>query len=141
MRGEPPRHERRHRTLSAASQFQLHRTKSAPRRAAADDARRYLGLSDLGIYGLLVGATNIVPAILGFGMTDWVMRKIVDLPSSQALPLIASRLGLTLSIHLIVQPLALAANILLGEPIPRRIAVLCGAILMLENLGTEAAAC
>jgi len=99
---------------------------------------RYLGLSDLGIYGLLVGATNIVPAIFGFGMTEWVMRKVVDLPRSEALPLIASRLGLTLSLHLIVLPLALVVDILLGEPIPLRIAVLCTAIVLLETLGIEA---
>ena len=100
---------------------------------------RYLGLANLGIYGLLVGATSVVPAILGLGMTDWTVRKIVDLPSAQALPMIASRLSLTLSIHLVLQPLALAANILLGDPIPLPIAVLGGAILMLENLGCEAA--
>jgi O-antigen/teichoic acid export membrane protein len=100
---------------------------------------RYLGLADLGIYGLLVGATVIVPAIVGLGMTDWIVRKIVDLPRAQALPLIASRLSLTLSIHLVVQPLAFAADVLLGEPIPLRIAVLCGAILLLDNLGNEAA--
>ncbi|HLC07904.1 MAG TPA: hypothetical protein VJK06_01315, partial [Methyloceanibacter sp.] len=41
---------------------------------------RYLGLADLGIYGLLVGATTIVPAVVGLGMTDWIIRKIVDLP-------------------------------------------------------------
>ena len=76
---------------------------------------RYLSLSDLGIYGLLVGATTIVPAVFGLGMTDWVMRKIVDLPRAQALPLIASRLSLTLAIHLVVQPLAFAADILLGR--------------------------
>jgi len=100
---------------------------------------RYLGLADLGIYGLLVGATTIVPAVVGLGMTDWIIRKIVDLPRAQALPLMASRLSLTLSIHLVVQPLAFAADILLGEPIPLRTAVLCGAILLLDNLGNEAA--
>src|SRR5262249_42790243 len=100
---------------------------------------RYLGLADLGTYGLLVGATSIVPAIAGLGMTDWVMRKIVDLPSAQALPLIASRLSLTLSIHLVLQPLVLTADLLLGEPVPVRFALLAGLILLLENLGTEAA--
>src|SRR3972149_11147422 len=100
---------------------------------------RYLGLADLGIYGLLVGATTIVPAVVGLGMTDWIIRKIVDLPRAQALPLMASRLGLTLSIHLMVQPLAFAADILLGEPLPLRPAMLCGAILLLDNLGNEAA--
>ena len=52
--------------------------------------------------------------------------------------MIASRLSLTLSIHLIVQPLAFAADILLGEPVPLEIALLCGGILLLENLGSEA---
>ncbi len=99
---------------------------------------RYLGLADLGMYGLLVGATTIVPAIVGLGMTEWTSRRLVDLPRAQALPLIASRLSLTLSIHLIVQPLAFAADILLGEPIPLQIALLCGGILLLENLGSEA---
>ncbi len=100
---------------------------------------RYLGLADLGVYGLLVGGVTIMPALAGLGMTDWTMRRIVDLPSEQALPLIATRLGLTFCIHLIVQPLAFAADIALGEPIPLRLALLCGAILLLENLGTEAA--
>ncbi len=100
---------------------------------------RFLSLADLGIYGLLVGATTIVPAVFGLGMTDWIVRKIVDLPRAQALPMIASRLSLTLAIHLVLQPLAFAADILLGEPIPLPIAVLCGAILMLENLGSQAA--
>src|ERR1700730_13063230 len=78
---------------------------------------RYLGLADLGIYGLLVAGTTIVPAVAGLGMTDWIIRKIVDVPSAEALPLMAFRSGLTLSIHLLVQPLALAIDLLLGEPV------------------------
>jgi O-antigen/teichoic acid export membrane protein len=100
---------------------------------------RYLSLADLGIYGLLVGATTIVPAVLGLGMTEWVMRKIVDLPRAQALPMVVSRLGLTLCLHLVIQPLAFLLDILLGEPIPLPIALISGAILMLENLGAQAA--
>src|SRR3984957_19891155 len=45
---------------------------------------RYLGLADLGIYGLLVGGTTIVPAIAGVGMTDWIIRRHDDLPTPQA---------------------------------------------------------
>jgi O-antigen/teichoic acid export membrane protein len=100
---------------------------------------RYLGLADLGVYGLLVGATTLVPAIVGLGMTEWTARKLVDLPRAQALPMIASRLSLTLAIHLVVQPIAFAVDILLGEPIPLGIALLCGAILLLENIANEAA--
>jgi O-antigen/teichoic acid export membrane protein len=99
---------------------------------------RYLGLADLGIYGLLVAGTTIVPAIAGFGMTDWIVRRIVDLPSAQAMPLMACRSSLTICVHLVVQPLLFLADVLLGEPIPLRLAVLGGLILMLDNLNSEA---
>ena len=100
---------------------------------------RYLGLAELGIYGLLASAATMVPAVVGFGMTEWLMRKIVDLPRNKALPLIASRLSLILLIHLILWPLAFGLDILLGEPFPLRIAMICAAILLLENLGSDAA--
>jgi O-antigen/teichoic acid export membrane protein len=99
---------------------------------------RYLGLADLGIYGLLVAGTTIVPAIAGFGMTDWIVRRIVDLPSAQATPLMVSRSSLTICVHLVVQPLLLLADFLLGEPVPLRLAALGGLILMLDNLNSEA---
>jgi O-antigen/teichoic acid export membrane protein len=99
---------------------------------------RYLGLADLGIYGLLVAGTTIVPAIAGFGMTDWIVRRIVDLPSAQALPLMASRSTLTICVHLVLQPLLLLADVLLGEPVPVRLAALGGLILLLDNLNSEA---
>jgi O-antigen/teichoic acid export membrane protein len=98
---------------------------------------RYLGLADLGIYGLLVAGTTIVPAIAGFGMTDWIVRRIVDLPSAQAMPLMASRSSLTICVHLVLQPLLLVADVLLGEPVPLRLAALGGLILMLDNLNSE----
>jgi O-antigen/teichoic acid export membrane protein len=100
---------------------------------------RYLGLADLGIYGLLASAATMVPAVLGFGMTEWLMRKIVDLPRAEALHLIASRLSMILLLHLILWPPAFGLDILLGEPLPLRIAALSAAILLLENLGVEAA--
>ncbi|MDQ8729366.1 hypothetical protein [Bradyrhizobium sp. LHD-71] len=98
---------------------------------------RYLSLSDLGIYGLLVGSTIIVPAVAGLGLTDWIVRRIVELPLAQALPLVASRSALTLLIHLIGQPLVLLGFILAGRPIPLTLALLCGAILLMETLATE----
>jgi O-antigen/teichoic acid export membrane protein len=99
---------------------------------------RYLSLSDLGVYGLLVGGTTIVPAVAGLGMTDFIVRKIVDLPAAEALPLIATRQALTLAIHLVGQPLVFLALFAFGGPVPLRFAVLAGLILLLENLGTEA---
>ena len=99
---------------------------------------RYLSLSDLGIYGLLVGGITIVPAIAGLGMTDFIIRKIVELPATAALPLIASRQALTLAIHLLVQPPVFLALFAAGGSLSLRFAVLAGLILLLENLATEA---
>ena len=98
---------------------------------------RYLGLADLGIYGLLASATILVPAIVGGGMTQWLMRNIVDVPRAKALPLIAGRLSMILLILLALMPLALGLDVLAGEPIPLAIAALCGAIVVLETLGFE----
>jgi O-antigen/teichoic acid export membrane protein len=97
----------------------------------------YLSLSDLGIYGLLVGGTTFVPAIAGLGLTAWVLRRIVDLPVAQALPLVASRSALSLLIHLVGQPLVLLGFILAGRPLPLGLALLGGAILLLESLATD----
>jgi len=98
---------------------------------------RFLSLADLGIYGLLIAGTTIVPAVAGFGMTDWIARKVVDLPRPEAVELIVARLGLTTCVHLVVQPLALALDLMLGQPIPIVPAALGGAILLFEHVGSE----
>ncbi len=98
---------------------------------------RFLSLADLGVYGLLIAGTTIVPAVAGFGMTDWIARKIVDLPRAEAVELIVARLSLTVSVHLCVQPLALGLDWLLGEPIPLELAAIGGLILLLEHIGSE----
>src|SRR5258708_23517720 len=64
---------------------------------------RYLGLADVGFYGLLIGATTATPALLGFGLTAWIMRKLVNLPAAQAIPAVFTRLTLSLLTPLIVQ--------------------------------------
>jgi O-antigen/teichoic acid export membrane protein len=98
---------------------------------------RYLSLSDLGIYGLLVGCTTIVPAVAGLGLSDWIVRRIVDLPLAQALPLVASRSAFSVVVHLVGQPLVLLGFILAGRPVPLPLALLGGAILLLETLANE----
>lgn len=99
---------------------------------------RYLGLADLGIYGLLVGAATAVPAILGFGLTDWTTRNLVGLPVAAAMPAVTSRLALTVAVHAVGQPLAWAANAVLGGPIPASLVVPIGLILFLEHLANDA---
>jgi O-antigen/teichoic acid export membrane protein len=97
----------------------------------------YLSLSDLGIYGLLAGGTTLVPALSGLGLTAWIARRIVDLPLAQALPIVASRSALSVLIHLVGQPLVLLVFILAGRPLPLALALLGGAILLLETLAAE----
>jgi len=99
---------------------------------------RFLSLADLGIYGLLIAGTTIVPAVAGFGMTDWIARKVVDLPRAEAVELIVARLNLTVGAHLCVQPLAFGLDLLLGQPIPIELAVMGGLILLLEHIASEA---
>src|SRR6185312_10095027 len=98
---------------------------------------RYLGLSDLGIYGLIVGATTLVPAILGLGTTDWVMRHIVTMPREEAIASIATRLALPAMLHVIVQPLIWLGNAALGAPIPWPLLLLSGLILFLEHIASD----
>jgi O-antigen/teichoic acid export membrane protein len=98
---------------------------------------RYLGLHELGFYGLLVGAATAMPAILGFGLTPWFMRQLVHLPATQAVPAIFTRLCLSLAIQLVMLPLALLVDVLTGEPVPLRWAPAIAAILLLEGLGSE----
>ena len=98
---------------------------------------RFLSLADLGIYGLLIAGTTIVPAVAGFGVTDWIARKVVDLPRTEAIELIVARLSLTGAVHFVVQPLAFALDLLLGQPIPIGPAILGGLILLFEHIGSE----
>lgn len=98
---------------------------------------RYVGLADLGFYGLLSGAATAMPAIVGFGLTPWIVRHLVHLPRSQAIGGVLTRLSLSLLIQVIVQPIVWAADFALGEPIPLRWAPLIAAILVLECLAGE----
>jgi O-antigen/teichoic acid export membrane protein len=97
----------------------------------------YLSLSDLGIYGLLLGGTVIVPAVAGLGLSDWIVRRIVDVPLAHALPLVSTRCALSILIQLVGQPLVLLGFLLAGRPLPLELALLCGAILLLETLANE----
>ena len=101
---------------------------------------RYLGLAEVGFYGLLVGAATAMPGLLGLGLTAWIVRKLVNLPGAQAIPLMFTRLSLSLAIQLVVQPLAWLLDVAFGEPIPLHLAPAIAAILLLESLASEVSA-
>jgi O-antigen/teichoic acid export membrane protein len=98
---------------------------------------RYLSLSDLGIYGLLVAGTNIVPAVTGLGLTDWIVRRIVDAPTGQAIALIASRSALTILLHIVGVPLVLLGFAAVGQPLPLSLALLGAAVLLMETVANQ----
>lgn len=98
---------------------------------------RYLGLADLGVYGLLVGATTMLPAILGLGTTDWVLRHIATMPRDEAIASTATRLALPMLLHAIVQPILWVANYALGAPVPWQLLLTGGAILFLDHIASD----
>ena len=99
---------------------------------------RYLGLADLGVFGLLVGATTLLPAVLGLGTTDWVMRHIVSMGRDEALASIATRLALPALLHLILQPLLWLANYELGAPVPWGPLLVGGMVLFFDHIASDA---
>jgi O-antigen/teichoic acid export membrane protein len=99
---------------------------------------RYLGLADLGVYGLLVGGTILTPALLGLGTSDWVMRQIVTMSRSNALAAMTTRLAFPILMHVIAQPILWAVNYLLGAPVPWTLVAMAGLILMMEHVATDA---
>jgi O-antigen/teichoic acid export membrane protein len=98
---------------------------------------RYLGLAEVGFYGLLVGASTATPAVLGLGLTPWITRKLVNLPGDQAVAAIFTRLSLSFLTQCAIQPVIWLVDIYLGEPIPLRLAPAIAAIMLLEGLAVE----
>jgi O-antigen/teichoic acid export membrane protein len=98
---------------------------------------RYLGLADLGIYGLVVGATLVMPAMFGFGLNDWMLHYLVRQPRAEFVARAITRLAFTVCVQLIVQPIGLAINAALGSPIPLSLALPIAIILLLEHLARD----
>jgi len=98
---------------------------------------RYLGLADLGIYGLVLAACAWSPALLGFGLTEWVARQIVLDGHVAALRKITARLSISTVAHLVFQPIFWAANFAIGAPVPMAWAWLIAPIVLLEHLFTD----
>lgn len=100
---------------------------------------RYLGLSDLGLYGLFVAGVTILPAFAGFGTNDWIGRRAARSAFPVVAPLIFTRLGLSASFNIGLQVLAYALNYALGTIVPWHTMLLCSAIVMLEHLADDIA--
>jgi len=94
---------------------------------------RYLGLAEVGIYGLVTAATNLSPALLGFGLTEWTVRRIVLMRSDEAMQAMTARFALVTGAHVIFQPLIWTASLALGAPVPVAWIWLIAPIVWLEH--------
>jgi O-antigen/teichoic acid export membrane protein len=95
---------------------------------------RFLGLAEVGVYGLVAAATNLSPALLGFGLTEWTIRRIVPMRADEAVRVMTARLALVTAAHAVFQPLFWAANYALGAPVPVAWIWLIAPIIWLEHL-------
>jgi O-antigen/teichoic acid export membrane protein len=100
---------------------------------------RYLGLSELGIYGLLVAGTTILPAFAGFGTNDWIGRQAARSSLAQVGPLMTTRLLLSIAFNLAMQAIAYGVNAIMGAPVPWPVMVLFSGVALLEHLSDDAA--
>ena len=125
------------RLLEQATLIGLRGTVTLAKFALALYTARYLGLAELGVYGLVAGALTIVPAVFGFGITDTISRQVVAVVRTVAAPLVTTRLSLSMAVHLVGQPLAWLLNAALGEPVPWRLGIPVGLILFLDHLASD----
>ncbi len=98
---------------------------------------KFLGLETMGLYGLILGATALSPFIMGFGLYSIINRYIVDIPLSQAMPVIVTRLFMTTVLYLILIPVMLMLNSFMGSPVPFDVALLSCLILFFEHIGMD----
>ena len=133
--GDPAGH--RHRRLGQILLLALRAANALAKFALAVYMVRHLGLGDVGIYGLLVGAGTAVPGILGFGVNDWTARRLVRLPRAQAAPMVLTRFGLSVAIQAVLQTVGWslwAAGVI---DLPATTAGLVAAIVLLEHLAVD----
>jgi O-antigen/teichoic acid export membrane protein len=95
---------------------------------------RFLGLAEVGIYGLVTAATNLSPALLGFGLTEWTLRRIVTMRADEAVQAMTARMAIATAAHVVFQPVIWAASFAFGAPVPVAWIWLIAPIVWLEHL-------
>lgn len=97
----------------------------------------FLGISDLGIYGLILGATAMAPALLGLGLNGPMNRQIVDADRAFATRLICTRFLASAVVYAIVVPLALLWIFHMFPGAPAYLLVMIVAIVILEHVTAD----
>jgi O-antigen/teichoic acid export membrane protein len=98
---------------------------------------KLMSLSDLGLYGLIAVGATIVPGVFGLGVNGPASRSMVGLPTSDAVRLASTRLGITLTLHALITPLTVVLITLLLSEYDARLVVLVALTLFVENIATD----
>ena len=98
---------------------------------------RFLGLSELGIYGLIVAVVTMLPAFAGLGTMDWLVRQVAGLPTAKAAPMMVTRLAMVLAFHLVFQPIAISLNLAFDAPVPWSLVALLSLISVADHLASD----
>ncbi len=95
---------------------------------------RYMGLKELGIYGLLVGASGTIQAILRGGIFALISRTIVNQPIPELVHDLRHYITAILTLYLLLVPVAAVVGGYLGVP---EIALLAVAVFLTEHLAFD----
>lgn len=98
---------------------------------------RYLGLAELGIYGLLVAGVTILPAFAGFGTNDWLGRRAARSGMTEVGPLMSAKLALSLAFNVGLQATAYALNAAMGTPVPWPVMMIFSGVALLDHLADD----
>lgn len=94
-----------------------------------------LGVAELGIYGLVIATSIVLPGILALGLMQYQTRQFVTEPLPEVVNLIRNCWGLFILFYLILTPLALAAGWWLGQ---LEIAIITLLFTISEHANTDA---
>lgn len=98
---------------------------------------KFLGVADLGLYGLAVGLTSSIPAILGLGLNGPSFRGVVGIDIASALSIATTRLSVTLAVHLFVQPFIIFATLMTTQSVSPVVAICIGLIVFGEHVSAD----
>lgn len=95
---------------------------------------RYLGLSSLGLYGLVAGAIAAVPIVVNLGMNHLVMRDAVTASASEMIDNMRHYWCFVAFAYSVLLTIATLVTVLLGMP---PLWILIVAVIMFEHIGND----
>ncbi|WP_298952500.1 polysaccharide biosynthesis protein [uncultured Methylobacterium sp.] len=95
---------------------------------------RYLDLSSLGLYGLAAGAAALVPALVGLGLVNVIMRDAVGAPLEQLAAHLRDYWSLVCAAYAVLLAGAVVAVAALGAD---RLSVLVVLVIVFEHVGND----